>query len=78
MIATRDNSLSYRATENSLKISKDSREIAIVARQDSTDMRVIAIATLTFLPATFVAVSLASPHCKADLEISKCSAIDFV
>lgn len=40
-----------------LRIAEDSRKVAILARQDSTDMRVIAGTTLLFLPATFVAVS---------------------
>lgn len=42
---------------SSVRIAEDSRRVAILARQDSTDMRVIAGTTLLFLPATFVAVS---------------------
>jgi len=37
-------------------MAEDSRKVAILTRQDSTDMRVIAGATLVFLPATFLAV----------------------
>ena len=56
MIATQNNSLNIKGTEMSIRIADDSKKIAILARQDSTDMRIIAVATLIFLPATFVAV----------------------
>lgn len=57
MIGTKDNQLNYKAAEASLRIAEGSRKVAILTRQDSTDMRVIAAATLLFLPGTFVAVS---------------------
>ena len=57
MIGTDDSRLNYEAAMASLRIAEDSRKVAILARQDSTDMRVIAGTTLLFLPATFVAVS---------------------
>ncbi|KAK4549449.1 hypothetical protein LTR36_006446 [Oleoguttula mirabilis] len=44
----------------SLGAGKDSRKVAILTRQDSTDMRVLAGATLVFLPATFVATLFSS------------------
>lgn len=46
-------------------MAEDCRKVAILARQDSTVMRVIAGATLIFLPANFVAVSYcAKSMCK--------------
>ena len=57
MIGTNDSRLNYEAAMASVRIADDSRKVAILARQDSTDMRVIAGTTLLFLPATFVAVS---------------------
>ena len=41
-------------------IAEDSNQVAILAHRDSTDMRVIAVVTLIFLPATFTAVSTQS------------------
>ena len=55
MISMKDNNLSYKATEASVQISKSSKQVAVLARQDSIDMRIIAGTTLAFLPATFVA-----------------------
>jgi hypothetical protein len=37
-------------------IAEDSRSVALSARRDGADMRVIAVVTLLFLPGTFVAV----------------------
>lgn len=56
MIGTQDSQQNYKAAEASLRVAEDSRKVAILTRQDSTDMRVIAVATLVFLPGTFVAV----------------------
>jgi hypothetical protein len=39
-------------------IAEDSRKLAESSRRDGAEMRVIAIVTLLFLPATFVAVSV--------------------
>ena len=61
MIGTKDSQQNYEAAEASLRIAEDSRKVAVLARQDSTDMRVIAVATLVFLPGTFVAVSQCRP-----------------
>ncbi|KAK5118184.1 hypothetical protein LTR85_008164 [Meristemomyces frigidus] len=55
LVAVRDNSLNHEVARASLRMAEDSRKVAILTRQDSTDMRVIAGATLVFLPATFVA-----------------------
>lgn len=57
MVASQDSQLNYKTAEASLRMAEDSRKVAILTRQDSTDMRVIAGATLVFLPATFVAAS---------------------
>ena len=56
LVSTKDSQLSYRATEASLAIAEDSRHIAISTSRDSTDMRIIAVLTLIFLPGAFVAV----------------------
>ncbi len=37
------------------EMAEDSRNIAILTRKDSTDMRIIAVVTLLFLPGTFMA-----------------------
>ncbi|KAF2103839.1 hypothetical protein NA57DRAFT_70047 [Rhizodiscina lignyota] len=42
------------------KIAKDAKEIAVLTRRDSTDMRIIAAVTLFFLPGTFVATFFSS------------------
>lgn len=49
-MAQRDNWLN-------LQTSKTSKDIALSTQKDSTDMRSIAVVTLIFFPATFVAVS---------------------
>ncbi|KAK5124890.1 hypothetical protein LTR85_001080 [Meristemomyces frigidus] len=51
---------SLQTAKASSEASKDSRKVAILTRQDSTDMRVMAGATLLFLPATFVATLFSS------------------
>jgi hypothetical protein len=40
-------------------IAEDTRAVAFSTRRDSADMRVMAVVTLLFLPATFTAVSMA-------------------
>ena len=69
MIGQRDNRLnietaaaSRRIAEASLQdsaamkeIAEESKRVAMVARRDSTDMRIIAAVTLVFLSATFTA-----------------------
>jgi len=40
------------------KIAEESEKVALAAAKDSAAMRVIAIATIFFLPPTFVAVSI--------------------
>lgn len=57
LIGTNDSHLNYESAQASVRIADDSRRVAVLARQDSTDMRVIAATTLLFLPSTFVAVS---------------------
>lgn len=39
-------------------IAGETKEVAVLTRRDSTDMRTIALVTLTFLPGTFTAVGL--------------------
>jgi hypothetical protein len=39
-------------------IAEDSKALALSSRHDGADMRLIAVVTLLFLPATFIAVSL--------------------
>ncbi|OCT50410.1 hypothetical protein CLCR_06891 [Cladophialophora carrionii] len=69
MIGQKDNQLNIETAAASRKIAeislrhntamkdmaKDSRNIAILTRKDSTDMRIIAVVTLLFLPGTFMA-----------------------
>lgn len=43
------------------QIAEDSKQIAIMTRRDSTDMRIIAAVTLIFLPCTFTAVGILLP-----------------
>lgn len=39
------------------RIADESRKVAIWTRRDSTDMRIITVITMLFLPGTFVAVA---------------------
>ncbi|KIW70713.1 hypothetical protein PV04_02957 [Phialophora macrospora] len=69
MIGQKDNKLNIETAAASRKIAEislgqntamtdmaeDSRNIAFLTRKDSTDMRIIAVATLLFLPGTFMA-----------------------
>jgi hypothetical protein len=69
MIGQKDNRLnietaaaSHQIAELSLRhnsamkdMAEDSRHIAMLTRKDSTDMRIIAVVTLLFLPGTFIA-----------------------
>lgn len=41
-------------------MAEDSRNVAILTRKDSTDMRIIAVVTLMFLPGTFMATLFSS------------------
>ncbi|EXJ66085.1 uncharacterized protein A1O5_10700 [Cladophialophora psammophila CBS 110553] len=46
---------------NAMKdIAEDSRNAAVLTRKDSTDMRIIAVVTLLFLPGTFMATLFSS------------------
>ncbi|EXJ62355.1 hypothetical protein A1O7_02789 [Cladophialophora yegresii CBS 114405] len=47
--------ISLRHNTAMKEMAVDSRNIAILTRQDSTDMRIIAVVTLLFLPGTFMA-----------------------
>jgi hypothetical protein len=40
-----------------MAISKDQKQIALAAKQDSAAMRLISVITIVFLPATFTSVS---------------------
>jgi hypothetical protein len=69
MIGQKDNKLNVETAAASRRIAEislghstamkdmaeDSRNIAILTRKDSTDMRIIAVVTLLFLPGTFMA-----------------------
>jgi len=72
ILAQRDNRLNYDislaqqeiarlalADSKSMKaIAEDSKQVGIMTRNDSTDMCIIAVVALIFLPGTFTAVSL--------------------
>lgn len=55
--------------EASLRLSEDSKQIALATSQDSALMRIIAILTLVYLPATFTAVSEMSSQTELSLII---------
>lgn len=44
-------------------LNEETKDIAVLSRRDSTDMRTIAIVTLLFLPGTFSAVSSPPNQC---------------
>ena len=55
---SRDDNLQMKAiAELSRQDNLQMKEISLAAQRDSSDMRAIAVLTLIFLPATFVAVS---------------------
>jgi hypothetical protein len=56
LIIQRDSRLNMEAMEQSRQIADESRKIAHLTRRDSTDMRIIAVVTMLFLPGTFTAV----------------------
>lgn len=74
MIGQRDNRVNIETAAASRKIAEislrhntamkdmaeDSRNVAILTRKDSTDMRIIAVVTLAFLPGTFMATLFSS------------------
>ncbi|KIX10427.1 uncharacterized protein Z518_01509 [Rhinocladiella mackenziei CBS 650.93] len=74
MIGQKDNKLNIETAAASQKIAEislrhnsamkdmaeDSKNVAILTRKDSTDMRIIAVVTLMFLPGTFMATLFSS------------------
>jgi len=46
-----------RSNETNLALTRSSQQIAQEARKDSSAMKSIAVLTMTFLPATYIAVS---------------------
>ena len=52
------NLVAQRDNKDNLKIAKISTEIATLTKDDSFAMRTIAVMSITFLPGTFVAVSV--------------------
>ncbi|OAP61442.1 hypothetical protein AYL99_03645 [Fonsecaea erecta] len=74
MIGQKDNKLNIETAATSQRIAEigllhsnamkdmaeDSRNVAILTRKDSTDMRIIAVVTLLFLPGTFMATLFSS------------------
>ena len=52
--------ISQRDSKVNIELAKDSRKIAAAAQRDSKVMRIIAILTLVFLPATLTSVRLSS------------------
>ncbi|KIW76250.1 hypothetical protein Z517_10996 [Fonsecaea pedrosoi CBS 271.37] len=74
MIGQKDNNLNIETAATSQMIARtglvhsnamrdmaeDSRNVAILTRKDSTDMRIIAVVTLLFLPGTFMATLFSS------------------
>lgn len=50
----------------SFKAAKDTQELAQAARQDSSAMKTIAVLTMAFLPATFLATLLSMPSLNWD------------
>jgi hypothetical protein len=45
-----------------MEIAKDSKELAEASKRDSAAMKIIAVLTTIFLPATFLAVSSCLVH----------------
>jgi len=66
LINQRDSRLNMEAMEQSRQIADESRKIAHLTRRDSTDMRIIAVVTMLFLPGTFTAVSRLQTPCHND------------
>jgi hypothetical protein len=67
LIGQRDNSITKDIAATSLQhnsamklLAEDSHNIAVLTRRDSTDMRIIAAVTLSFLPGTFLATVFGS------------------
>jgi len=46
-----------KSNETNLALTRSSQQIAQEARKDSSAMKSIAVLTMTFLPATYIAVS---------------------
>lgn len=57
MVSQRDSAINLEIAQLSRDDNFSTREIAVAAAKDSATMRIIAYVTLSFLPATFVAVS---------------------
>lgn len=57
-ISQRENAMSLRDNDELKKISTNQGRVALAASRDSAAMRVIAVITIVFLPATFTAVSI--------------------
>jgi Mg2+ and Co2+ transporter CorA len=67
LIGQRDNSITKDIATTSLlhnqamkQVAEDSKQIAMLTRRDSADMRIIAAVTLVFLPPTFMATMFGS------------------
>ena len=56
LIAQKESRQNLIIARASSRIADDSRKVAIWTRRDSTDMRIITVITMLFLPGTFVAV----------------------
>lgn len=51
------NHLAHKSNQINLSLAESSRRIAMEAQRDSAVMKSIAVLTMTFLPATYIAVS---------------------
>ncbi|KAF1988856.1 hypothetical protein K402DRAFT_21420 [Aulographum hederae CBS 113979] len=60
LLNQKDSRTQIASAEASMQIAYDSKEMVILTRKDSTDMRIIAAVTLIFLPGTFTATLFSS------------------
>lgn len=58
-----NNYLAHTSNQHNLKLATYSHEIAQEAKRDSSSMKTIAVLTMTFLPATYIAVGFQVPSC---------------
>jgi hypothetical protein len=59
-----NNHLAHRSNQINLSLADSSQKIAMDTQRDSSIMKSIAVLTMTFLPATYIAVCLLSLNMK--------------
>jgi phosphoglucomutase len=58
------NLITQQDSQVNLAVARESKEVAVASKQDSSAMKIIAFLTTIFLPGTYIAVchSFLSPH----------------